>query len=206
MTEERYLVERASHGDVIALEELLQEHLPSLRAFVRLRSGPTIRAKESVSDLVQSTCREVLQGLERFQWEGAASFRAWLYTTAQRKIAHRAEHWNAAKRAIGLEVALDPRGATGADEDARVLDVYRALGGSPSAEVVGIETFERLERAFEALSPEEREVITLSRIVGLSHREISLELGCTEGAARVRLFRALAHLSERLAEPELPPA
>lgn len=198
MRSERHLVERASRGDAVAIDELLEEHLPSLRAFVRLRSGPTLRAKESVSDVVQSTCREVLQGLDRFQWDGEASFRAWLYTTAQRKIADRAEHWQAAKREVGREMPLAPPSASTTNDDARMLDVYRSLA-SPSEEAAGLETLERLERAFERLSAEDREVITLSRIVGLSQGEIGEALGCSAGTARVRLFRALARLAEVLA-------
>ncbi len=77
MTGERRdaLVDRASHGDPIAIDALLEANLPALRAFVRLRMGPTLRAKESASDLVQSACREVLEGLDRFQFQGAENFR-----------------------------------------------------------------------------------------------------------------------------------
>ena len=35
------------------LDELLLQFLPGLRAFVRLRTGPMIRARESSRDLVQ---------------------------------------------------------------------------------------------------------------------------------------------------------
>jgi RNA polymerase sigma factor (sigma-70 family) len=48
-----------------------------------------------------------------------------------------------------------------------------------------------MERAFDLLSDDHREVITLSRIVGLSHAEIAAELGRSEGAVRVLLSRAL---------------
>jgi RNA polymerase sigma factor (sigma-70 family) len=45
------------------------------------------------------------------------------------------------------------------------------------------------------LKPENyREVITLSRVVGLSHREIGEQIGKNEGAVRVLLHRALARL------------
>lgn len=52
------------------IERLLQEHLPGLRAFVRLQATPEIRAQESVSDIVQSVCREVLTHADRFQHPG----------------------------------------------------------------------------------------------------------------------------------------
>lgn len=44
------------------------------------------------------------------------------------------------------------------------------------------------------LSPGHREVILLRTDLDMSHRELAAELGCSEGAARVRLHRALAEL------------
>jgi len=57
------LVHSASRGDGIAIDELLHRYLPGLRAFVRLRASPAVRAKESASDIAQSVCREVLEDL-----------------------------------------------------------------------------------------------------------------------------------------------
>jgi len=53
---------------------------------------------EETVDLVQSVCREVLQHRERFAHPEERGFQRWLYRTALRKIAHRAEYWRAAKR------------------------------------------------------------------------------------------------------------
>ena len=74
-------------GDRRAVQQLLERHLPSLRAYVRLRAGAVIPRHESGSDLVQSVCRDVLENLDRFRYPGEAAFRAWLYATALRKIA-----------------------------------------------------------------------------------------------------------------------
>ena len=49
--------------------------------------------------------------------------------------------------------------------------------------------------AFAQLPEDYREVITLSRVVGLSHGQIASQLGKSEGAVRVLLHRALARLS-----------
>ena len=38
---------RAAEGDAAAMEQLLEEYLPSLRAFVRLRATPELRAQEA---------------------------------------------------------------------------------------------------------------------------------------------------------------
>ena len=53
----RVLIARAAQSDRAALEALLVQHLPGVEAYLRLRMGPLLRAKESASDLVQSLCR-----------------------------------------------------------------------------------------------------------------------------------------------------
>ena len=77
---------RNSPGEPPPAEQLLLRYLPSLRGFVRLKSGARLRALESCSDLVQSICREILQHWERYQGDDEAAFRAWLFKTAERKI------------------------------------------------------------------------------------------------------------------------
>lgn len=181
-TTEAALVERAAAGDAGAVETLLLRHLGALRAYVRLRSGPALRAREGTCDIVQSVCRDLLGRLDEFRYPGEAAFRAWLYVTAQRKIADKAEHWSAQKRDVERQVPLE--------------DVYRTLG-SPSQAAMGREALLRLEAAFDTLSEDQREVILLSRVVGLSREEVAARLGRSEAGVRNLLSRALAELAER---------
>ncbi|MBI5432628.1 MAG: sigma-70 family RNA polymerase sigma factor [Planctomycetes bacterium] len=181
------LIESAQRGDAIALETLLGRYLPGLRAFVRLRAGPTVRAHESASDIAQSVCREVLQNLSTFKYGGETGFKHWLYATALRKLQKRDEHWRAQKREAARVVG---------DEQA-LLDAYRNVS-SPSRRAMAKEELARIEKAFDELGDDEREVITLARVVGLPHKEIAEAMGRTEGATRVLLHRALAKLAEKL--------
>lgn len=194
----RPLVERATRGDPPALAELLQKHLPGLRAYLRLEAGALVRAKESCSDLVQSVCREVLGDLSAFEYRGEAAFRQWLYTAALRKVMDKNRYWQQDKRDAGREAHLDGD-ARDSDDASRVLEQY---GGfyTPSHDASMKEQLARVERAFDALSPEYRQVVTLSRIVGLSHKEIAAQLGKTEVATRHLLARAMARLSTILDE------
>ena len=105
------LVQEAQRGDSAALDELLQRHIPALRAFIRLRCGKQIRDKESCSDLVQSVCREVLGELGRFEYRGEASFRNWLFGWATHKIQNRARYYRAEKRDAAREVQSAPSDA-----------------------------------------------------------------------------------------------
>lgn len=181
------LAEGASRGDAPSLEALLERYLPALRAFVRLRADPALRTHESDSDIVQSTCRAILQTAERFRFGGEEGFKRWLFTTAMRTLIDKHAHWRTLKRGAARVER---------DDEAQA-EFYRAIS-SPSQHAMERETRERLERAFDQLTDEEREVITLARIAGLSHREIAAAMEKTEAATRVLLHRALVRLAKIL--------
>lgn len=179
------------------LERLLEANLGGLRAFLRVRVGARLRAQLGHSDLVQSVCREVLQGAERFEFQGDAAFRGWLFTTALRKIVEKDRRLRAARRDVEREVPIDAGPDDGAD--AGVLQGY-ADATTPSMIAMGKEGAAKLEEAFDDLSEEHREIITLSRFAGLSHAQIALQLGKNEEACRQLLRRALIRLSMALAQ------
>jgi len=60
------------------------------------------------------------------------------------------------------------------------------------------ETEQRVQRALQLLTPEQREAILLSRYQGLSYAEIAQVAGCSEGAVKTRVFRAMETLKKAL--------
>jgi RNA polymerase sigma-70 factor (ECF subfamily) len=56
----------------------------------------------------------------------------------------------------------------------------------------------RIQRALQALTAEQREAILLSRYQGLSYAEIAQIAGCSEGAVKTRVFRAMETLKKAL--------
>lgn len=189
------LAQRAAAGDETALGLLLERHLPGLRAFVRARLGPELRAAESASDLVQSTCREVLAGRERFRHPSPGAFRSWLFTTAARKVSERLRRAHAQKR--DGEVAR--AGESSQVGESRLLAVYGRFS-SPSHRAAVADEVARVERALDRLSEEQREVILLAHVVELSRAEIAQELQKSELAVRSILHRALARVAAELDE------
>ncbi len=179
-----------------AVLELLERHLPGLRAFVRLKAGALVRAREPESDIVQSTCREVLERVHEFRHGGEAGFRQWLYTTALRKILDKHEYHTAQKR----DVRREERGVQAGEADASLLAVYHRFA-SPSRGAVAQEELERIERAFAALPEDYREAVLLSRIVGLPRGEVARAMERSEASVRNLLHRALVRLSALLSEP-----
>lgn len=199
----RALVDSASRGDSAAVEALLERYLPGLSAFIRLRAGPLLRARESSSDLVQSVCREVLEHVDRYRYRSEGLFKQWLFTTAARKIADRADHVQAQRRDVRREVALDAAESSKASSG-WFADACRSLV-TPSRELIAREEVIATERALLSLPDDHREVILLARIVGLSAKEIGEQMNRSESAVRSLLHRALAELCE-LVERDLPPA
>lgn len=162
------------------------QHLPGVEAYLRLRMGPILRAKESASDLVQSLCREVLGDLAGFEYRGEAAFRHWLYGQARHKLVDRHRHLTADKRDAGREAH--------ADGSADLLACYGTLC-TPSRDISARESIERIERAFDALPEDYKEAITLHRMVGLAHQEIAAHMQRSEGAVRNLVYRGLAQLA-----------
>ena len=184
------LAQSASRGDREALTKLLEQYLPELRAFVRLRTGPKLLAQETPEDLVQSVCREVLGNLDGFDYRSEQAFKSWLFLSALHKVQDKARYYGAKKRDVGQ--------LWGECEDPQLLSGYVSLV-SPSRVAIAREDVQLLESVFDQLSDEHREVITLHRLVGLDHDAIGQRMGRTAAASRVLLHRALARLGRLMA-------
>ena len=72
------------------------------------------------------------------------------------------------------------------------------LDQSPDRNLEQRENEARIQRALKALTPEQREAILLSRYQGLSYAEIAQISGCSEGAVKTRVFRAMETLKKAL--------
>ncbi len=176
-----------------AIDELIGEHLDDLRAFVRLQSDARLRLRESGSDLVQSICREVLEDLPKFEFRGAGSFRAWLFTAALNKVRQKGEFHRAQRRDPGREVR--------AGQGRTSVGIYVSLCSfepSPSQNAIADEEAQRIEAAMDGLPEAQREALLLARIVGLSQAEIAERMGRTVDSVRNLVSRASLALLARL--------
>jgi len=188
------ILDRARRGERDAVQALMREHLPALRAFVRLQGHAGLRARESSSDLVQTVCREVLEDLREFRGQDDVAFRHWLYTVARNKLLAKVRFHRAARRDLAREEPV-PTPEDGSDG---LLTQYGSIC-TPSQHAMAREEIARIEAAVDRLNEDQRQVLTLSCIVGLSHREISREIGKEEAAVRKILSRARARLGLLLA-------
>jgi RNA polymerase sigma factor (sigma-70 family) len=133
------------------------------------------RDDDAADDLAQEVFMRVLRFAPGFR--GDATFTTWAY-----RIARNVCHDHVAR--LARERRLAPAPASDAAVD----------GAADRVEL--------LRRALNELSEEEREAVVLSRLRDLTYRQLADILECSEGAARVRVHRALRRLREILLQTE----
>lgn len=170
------------------MTELLQHYLPMVDSYLRLKAGRRILLQESVSDLVQSVCRDVLEELPGFEYRGEAQFRSWLLRHAWTKLCSRWKYWKRAKRDISRDFAP-------ASSQAPELAELAASFLTPSREAVAREELRRFEAALDELPPPMKEAILLRRVAELPYGSIAEAMGRSEGAVRNLVYRGLARIA-----------
>ncbi len=163
---------------------LLVNNLAYVRAFLRLQLGAEFRARESVSDLVQSVCREILANPDRFEYRGEKAFRCWLCNAARMKLGEKKRFHMVAMR----DVRREHREA----EEQRISTIVAGDLPGPCTEAMLAEQQARIEQVFDLLSPQQRDVLTRSRVLGMTHAEIAGDLGLSEANCRKVLSRGRA--------------
>jgi RNA polymerase sigma-70 factor (ECF subfamily) len=161
-------------GEIRRLGDLFERyHRPLFGFFVRLTNQPSVG-----EDLVQIVFYRILKYRHTYRDEG--KFSAWIYHLA-RKVA--ADHF---RKHANTPVPTDPVDLHDqADTDAQ-----------PSDQAATSEDQAHLRTALARLPLEQREVLVLSRLQNLEHKEIAKLLDCSVGAVKVRAHRALKELRD----------
>jgi RNA polymerase sigma factor (sigma-70 family) len=171
-------------GDAGAFDELFKRYGARLFNFLLRATGDRAMAE----DLFQATFLRLHQARKNY---AAGTFKAFLFTIAANLLR---DEWNRAehKRRVSMDdevIETIPAGNRSTDSD-------------PESFIEARQTTKVLEGAIEQLPQGLREVLLLSRYQGLANREIASALGISEGAVKVRLFRALAQLRAALRAPD----
>ncbi|MDX1628685.1 MAG: RNA polymerase sigma factor [Fulvivirga sp.] len=130
-------------------------------------------------DLVQNTFMRILKYRSSFKGEGA--FKVWMFHIA-RNVRH--DHFRKQKRFNNED--LDSWSDKIGDQEP-----------NREIEITQTEEMKMLQIALQRLDEDKREIITLSKLQGMKYKEIAQLLSCTEGAVKVKVFRAFNELKEK---------
>jgi len=161
-------------GDIARLGELFERHhRPLYGFFTRLTNQPSVS-----EDLVQVVFYRILKYRHTYRDEG--KFSAWIYHLA-RKVA--ADHF---RKHAAAPAATDPTD----------LHEHPDADPAPDTRAANADDLALLRTALARLPHDHREVLVLSRLQNLEHKEIARLLDTSVGAVKVRVHRALKELRE----------
>jgi RNA polymerase sigma-70 factor (ECF subfamily) len=189
----RQLVALAKEGDETALNQLCKVYGERVRWIVRLRMGEELRSKLESMDLVQDVLLSALKDLRDFRYQDEGDFLRWLSRIAENRLRDNVDKLHADKRDIRKEVRFDNYGPR--TEGRSFGERGPVDATTPSVIMSRKEELDELARAIEELKPEYKEVIILTKIEGLSYKEISNRLGKSDEAVRKLFTRAMAALT-----------
>ena len=187
------LVTLAKDGDESALDQLCRVYSERVRWMVRLRMNKELRSKLESMDLAQDVLIHALRGLGDFTYKNEGDFIRWLSKIAQNALRDNLDKLHADKRNVRKELPLDGYRST---TNSRFVGSPGPIDiTTPSMIMSKREDLAKLEKAIDMVKPEYREVIVLTKIEGLSYREIGDRLTKSDDAVRMLLSRAMASLT-----------
>ncbi len=169
------LIQRCAAGDEAAYAELVSDHQ---RMVIQLAIN-LLGDRDEALDLSQDVFLRVFRTIHRFR--GHSSLRTWIYRIAVNQARNRHRFWRRRHRAD--QVSLDAHVAAHGD-------FLSAAQPGPDGVLAQKELAERLQRALDHLPFDQRTVIVLREIDGLSYEEIAYSLGVAVGTVKSRLTRA----------------
>ncbi len=172
---EAALVQRCAAGDESAYAELLGEHQ---RMVVQLAMN-LLGDRDEALDLSQEVFLRVFRTIHRFR--GQSSLRTWIYRIAVNQARNRHRFWR--RRHHGDQVSLDQHLAAHGD-------LLPSGASTPDRVLAQKELAARLQGALDRLPFDQRTVIVLREVDGLSYEEIAFSLGVAVGTVKSRLTRA----------------
>jgi RNA polymerase sigma factor (sigma-70 family) len=163
---------RVKEGDVSQLGELFERHHRRLFNFFLRMVGN----RQVAEDLVQETFMRMLRYRKTFRGEG--EFTSWMFSMARNLGA---TYFRKTLRAP--QVSVDDAPEPSVEE-------------TPADDLEKADDVERVREALMQLPRDKRELLLLARFEMLKHKQIADLLGCSVGAVKVRIHRAMKLLRE----------
>ncbi len=172
------LLRAAQAGSAWALERLYADLAPAVFGYLRAQGAP------DADDLTNEVFERAFTRIGTFTGTEAL-FRSWVFTIAHHRLVD--DRRRAARR---------PR-----SDPARAVEAMAIPGGDVEDEALRRMSDERVRRLCDRLAPDQRDVLLLRVVGGLSIEQAAEALGKSPGAVKALQHRAVATL-RRLVERE----
>jgi len=181
------LVRAIQAGDIAAFDKLVLKHKDKLFNLVYWSLGDY----QEANDCAQETFIKVFKSIKKFRFESA--FSTWLYriamNTCKNRLKSSAYRWQ--KKTIPLE---NPEGSNGGNLSSAI----RNDSTSPVNELEKKERLMLIQKSINSLPEEQKRVVVLRDIQGLSYDEIADISGLNLGTVKSRLARGRLELRNKL--------
>jgi RNA polymerase sigma-70 factor (ECF subfamily) len=178
------LVQQCAAGDEDACARLVTDHQRMVYQLgLHLLGDP-----QEAADLSQEVFLRIFRTLAQFR--GQSTLRTWIYRIVVNQASNRQRWWRRRKR--GQQVPLEEHTAAHGE-----LPESRSYA-MPDQVLQQRETAGRVWNALDKLPFDQRAVIVLREIDGLSYEEIATSLGVAVGTVKSRLARARGNLRDAL--------
>jgi len=166
------LMMKVKAGEIARLGLLFERHHKSLFGFFYRTTAQV----ELCEDLVQNVFEKILKN--RKQFKGYGKFTTWMFSIARNELADHFKKHNRRPESTQFNIENEVAGTeAGYFEQEQQREEMKVL-----------------EMAFGSLDEDKRQLLSLSKYQGMSYRQIGEVMNCTEGNARIKVFRAMQEL------------
>ncbi|MCU0916602.1 MAG: RNA polymerase sigma factor [Planctomycetes bacterium] len=173
-------------GDPAAFRELVQRYGDGVLGYLCRMTGN----RDQAEDLFQETFTRVHEKARTYR---GGSFKSWLFTIATRAAI------DTIRRRKHATISLDHE-THGDDDPPPAANAVAPDALDPAREVVREEQKRQVRQAIASLPPGQRAALVLAYYQQLSYQQVAETLGCSVGAVKTQMSRALAKLAQRLPE------
>ena|SRR5436190_12535913 len=194
------LLRQATAGDPQATAKLLERHRSRLRRMIGYRMDSRLVQRFDPSDVVQEAMLAASVKMPEYLQERPVSFYPWLRRIAwERLVDLQRQHLGAQRRSVARE---EPPPSEFSDDSLNELaDSIVPQPSSPLTVLVREERLSHLREALLRLDEQQREVLVLRYLEGLSLQEVAEVMGTSVASTKMRHMRAIRRLRELLQSP-----
>jgi len=187
--DENALIEGMTRGDPRAFRELVESYKKKVYYLALDMAGNPVDAE----DISQEVFLKVYRSFSTFR--KGAKLGSWLY-----RVTYNASIDHLRKRGAAPEPVADDVLETRSREDS---GLPGAVPSDPAAAAESSQLRDRIDRALDKVSPQEKAVFVLRHYDDLMLKDIAESLGLSIGSVKSYLFRAVRKLQKELGRPAL---